>query len=269
MKSSLTQIPIAILLATMLGLGGCNSTDNQPEAARKLVENSLNGKLEVEKRFNAEGGFYGFVVRLPGGKQRIVYTTRDARYLFTGQYYNAEGKNLTEQQFETYIEPESSRQAYDAVHNTAYIQQGDNDAPHKLYVVVDPNCTYCHRLYDQLQPLIKQNTLAVRWVVVGFLKSSSKRRALTILGSQHPLEAMQRNEAGFNEKTESGGLKPEDNPGDQASRKLARNMQFMRKQQIMGTPALIYKTSGGIKQMKQGMPRKPLKTLIEQTTANW
>ena len=79
-----------------------------------------------------------------------------------------------------------------------------------IYDFMDPNCPYCHRLYQRLQKPIQEGKLRVRFIVVGVLTPSSRPKAATILSATHPLVALQKNEAGFSmtARGPEGGITP-------------------------------------------------------------
>jgi thiol:disulfide interchange protein DsbG len=241
----------AIITTFAMFLSGCDSVEKSEE----LVNKSTNNQLTILNHFDAEPDLYGFVVRNKNSQEGIVYTTRDGEYFFTGQLFNAIGKNLTQEQFNTYVEPESAKYAYAHANKTSYIQQGKDSAAHKIYAVVDPNCLYCHKFIEATQSYINKGDLAVRWIVVGFLKPTSQTKAYSIIGADDQVKALLENEKAFNESTEEGGIKPTENASGSTKREFEKNMAFMKDAHIMGSPAVIYQTQGGIKQLTQGMPK--------------
>ncbi len=262
MKKTLSITAAVTTLA--LFLSGCDSV----EKSKELVQRSTNNQLTILNHFDAEPDLYGFVVRNKNAQEGIVYTTRDGQYFFTGQLYSAAGKNLTQEQFNTYVEPESAKYAYANASKTSFIQQGKDTAPHKIYAVVDPNCLYCHKFIEAAQPFINKGQLAVRWIVVGFLKPTSQTKAYSIIGADDQVQALLENEKTFNESKEEGGIKPTADASGSTKREFEKNMGFMKDAHIMGTPAVIYQTQGGIKQLTQGMP-KDLKQFLNMPGNAW
>ncbi|WP_438266993.1 hypothetical protein [Igneacidithiobacillus copahuensis] len=69
-----------------------------------------------------------------------------------------------------------------------YIQEGTKGPV--IYDFFDPNCPYCHGMYDEEQPLIRAGKLTVRYVPVAYLMPSSAPEAAAILQSPHRLSAL-------------------------------------------------------------------------------
>lgn len=121
-----------------------------------------------------------------------------------------------------------------------------------LYVFVDPNCPYCRRTFDDLQPLIAREHLQVRWVVVGILTPTSPGKAAAILGAKHPLAALRYNERHFHYP--GGGGIEEDLPSDATARRLHHNRELMEMTGANSVPTLIFRARGGRPMMVQGAP---------------
>jgi thiol:disulfide interchange protein DsbG len=150
------------------------------------------------------------------------------------------------------------------------VEQGSPQAPHKAYVIFDPNCVYCHRLYAALQPQIASGQLTVRWVPVGFLKSSSPGKAYAILSAQNPVQALQKNEQNFNEAIEEGGITPVKNPSAAIKDQFNKNMQFMVQNQITATPVILFKNANGSPKSVMGLPDpSKMNSIINSMSSNY
>ncbi|WP_298139655.1 thioredoxin fold domain-containing protein [Acidiferrobacter sp.] len=130
-----------------------------------------------------------------------------------------------------------NRGVWPYVRQCASIREGRG--PVRLYVFFDPNCPYCHSLYDALQPAIRQRGLVVRWVPVGILTLSSYGKAAALLRATHKAAAMARMEAGF--RNGRGAIRPRRAPPPVA-RRLSYNVQLFEDIGARGVPFLIYKT---------------------------
>ena len=85
-------------------------------------------------------------------------------------------------------------------------QQGLS-GPHTLYAFVDPNCIFCHKLFDYVQSHhaeFQKAGVRVVYVPVAILKQSSIVKAAEITKEGWP--ALLRDEQKFNENDEEGGL---------------------------------------------------------------
>ena len=75
------------------------------------------------------------------------------------------------------------------------------------YIFIDPNCVYCHHIYNYLNrvmPQLKKNGIQPVIIPVAFLKESSATRAAQII--KEGWEAYKKNEENFKVGTESGGI---------------------------------------------------------------
>jgi len=127
---------------------------------------------------------------------------------------------------------------------------GQGRGPHILYLIFDPNCPYCHALIDQLQPLIPEFGLQVRYVVVGFLAPSSVGKAAYILQAKNPLAAILTNEHKFNMK-HFGGV-PAIHPDQKTKQILAQNLALLSETGAKIVPAEIFKRNSGTIQIHHG-----------------
>lgn len=251
---SLSILAAIIISSALTSIGfmlWMNGIKGQPS---NLVNQVTNGNAVILNQFNALDNLQGFVIQdARTNNQSIVYADSQGRYLVFGTVIDAKGRNVSQQNFQQYIAPQSANVAFNYIGSTTWIQQGSNSAPHQLYVIFDPNCTYCHRLYESLQPFIADGSLAVRWVPVAFLKPTSNGRVYAILSSPTPVKMLAQNEASFNETSEDGGVPPLSNPSALVKQQLQNNMAFLTETQIIATPALLYKTNAGGEKLDMGL----------------
>lgn len=69
--------------------------------------------------------------------------------------------------------------------------------PKVLYDFIDPNSRPNHALFERLAPLIRQDGLTVRQILVAYLSPTSPGKAAAILQSRQPLRVLDEGEAGF------------------------------------------------------------------------
>lgn len=250
-------------LAVLAGIGLCAmaltagaepgtkpDTSNLPPALKKAAQG---GALKVVRQFETDApGITGYVLE-KNGRHQIVYGDHD--YLLMGQLVSPEGKNLSARYKDKYVPKPDAGKVVDQLKSTGHlVQQGADDAP-IIYVFADPNCIYCHRFYQQAEPLVKAGKLQIQWALVGFLKQSSTGRAAAILSAQDPAKALVKNENGFDEKSENGGIKPDDSPSKQIKAVIDTHSKQMSAAGGTGTPTLLYKHNGKW-QAKVGAPGK-------------
>ena len=258
---------LAFILGVLLsGIYFFNQNRPQVQTGERFVTQviqsnpELDGKLMITRTFVFNHTFIGYVLALkslPSQPVGIVYTDASGTYFINpATTFNIQHETLEQYGFTHYLESGLARQALQKASSTRYIMQGHENAPHKLWIVIDPNCIFCHKTFAALQPLIAEGDVQVRWILVGFLKPSSLGKAAAILSAQDPAQALQTNEANFNDAQEEGAITPLKNPSPEVQAILKTNFNFAASLVSVGTPAFIFKSPGpqGIARLQEGYP---------------
>ncbi len=224
------------------------------DPASQLVAKLAQSQVNIVKSFPSVANLEGFVVEpLKGPKQQsIVYADKDGRYMMVGTVVDAKGTNLTQSDFNTYIASSQAPKVFAAAQKANWVQDGKDSAPHKMYIMIEPNCSACHMMYKDVAPLIASGQLAVRWILVSFMKKESDGMNAAIMTAKDPGAAIAMDEKNFNMQTETGGIKPLPTVSDDIKAKLKQNMSFMMDNGFVGTPGLIFKTTNGQYQVIRG-----------------
>lgn len=61
----------------------------------------------------------------------------------------------------------------------------------------DPDCPYCHFLYEAMKPYVKAGIIRVREVPLAVIDPNSLRRSVFLLQSKHPGSVLSKGEAGY------------------------------------------------------------------------
>jgi thiol:disulfide interchange protein DsbG len=130
-------------------------------------------------------------------------------------------------------------------HHITYIQEGHHGPI--IYDFQDPNCPYCHVMYEHEAPLIKAGKLIVRYVPVAFLTPQSPAEAAAWLQSPHPLMTLKHFEAIVGPALRSGSFRhlPKTTPTAKTLDELKRNSEIMSALGFEGTPAILYRVKKG------------------------
>ncbi|MES2203704.1 MAG: thiol:disulfide interchange protein DsbG [Pseudomonadota bacterium] len=227
-------------------------TANPQELA--LIKKIGQDKLTVLNSFPGPGNLHGFVLQPVGGQPMIMYVDDRGEYAVYGTVINKEGENLTEEDTEKYVKKYTALKIADNLAETTPIKEGSDDAPYKLIVVADPNCSACNYSYNAMKPFIDKGELQVHWILVHFVRPDSEAKAAAIMSAKDPGKAMAENEAGFDMKTEEGGIAPMTNIPQPLKDELAGNMKFMQDTGISSTPTLIFHTKAGELKFIAGAP---------------
>lgn len=249
---------VALVMSTNLMAKG-SSHDVSPKAKQLVKKVAGSSQLSIETSFQGIGNLDGFVVAKKGGdsdQKALIYADDQGRYLVSGQVISAQGDNITRQDHSKYITSKKAPKVLKQAKQTHFFEQGKQDAPHKAYILIEPNCIACHSLYQHIHSYIDQGKLAVRWIPVAFRKQNSMNKAAAIMTADHPSKALAKNEKNFDKKTETGGIKPMDNVPSDVKQKIKSNMQFMMKNEIRVTPVVIYSDDSGKAHMMKGYPGK-------------
>ena len=131
----------------------------------------------------------------------------------------------------------------------------DGKSAHVIYVFFDPNCPYCHKVYEMLRPQVQRGEVELRWVVVGKLMATSIGKAAAMLEAKDPTEAFYRNERGFSQETGSfGGIEEEPAPREETLRRLNANLALLNRSGFDAVPALLFRTRDGKADFIRGAP---------------
>lgn len=224
-----------------------------PKDIPPLLESLVaSGRVRLIRVFpTATPGLTGYVV-LEGGEYQVVYG--EGGYLLVGRLLSPAGVDLTARYQQQYVPRPNVAAVVARVENAGHlIVEGSSKAP-VLYVFADPNCIYCHRFYEAAEPLVQVGALQLRWVLVGFLKSTSAGRAAAILSAPDPARALHANEDGFNVRAEAGATRPLPNVGVALKALLKLHLEQMGAVGGNGTPTLIYRTASGGWAAQVGVP---------------
>ncbi|MHB8533933.1 MAG: thioredoxin fold domain-containing protein [Sulfuricaulis sp.] len=132
-----------------------------------------------------------------------------------------------------------------------------------LYVFVDPNCPYCHELFEALQPEIKPRDLQVRFIVAGYLTTTSQGKAAAILTAKDPLAALKYNERNFGRRGFGGGI-DETLASDKTIAELAVNYKLLMATGSTGVPAMVVLDRHRAPRLVEGAPdRKALRKILD------
>jgi thiol:disulfide interchange protein DsbG len=138
---------------------------------------------------------------------------------------------------------------------STWVSQGPKNPHHLIYVVMDPNCPYCHDLWTLLRARYAKG-LQVRYVMVGFIAANSPGKAAAILEAPNPSQALDENELNWGDMANDmgGGIKPKNEMTPDTGMSLMVNEQLIRSLGVEGTPALIYEDRGGHTHVVQSVP---------------
>ncbi len=219
-----------------------------------LVSTLTQGQLKVVKTYPATGNLMGVIAKpTRGGGSILLFADKDGNYMVAGNVITAKGENLTQSFTAKYIDAQVAYDAFAQIDKVSVIKDGKDDAKHKAYVVVDPNCIYCHVFSKEVAPLIADGTLQIQWIPAGFLKPDSIQKAAKMLSGKDNAERLsywKLDQNKFDDKTEEGSLAnlQEDakNPETVKAFDAARaNTKFFSETGMGVTPSIIFVNNDG------------------------
>ncbi len=128
---------------------------------------------------------------------------------------------------------------------TPWITLAEAEASEVVYVLIDTECPWCHRLMTQLQRDGARVRVQVRYVLVAVLGDESLPRAAAILDSDNRRGAL----AALLSGKHAAGRGSTDSRAA-----IATNNVLMRALDLPATPGLVYRDAGGAIRALAGMP---------------
>ena len=229
-----------MLVACSISCGTVNaeSSDTPPPQLMKLIEKNVITVIDTFKH----DSFTGWLVE-NGADYHLYWATED-NYVVAGPLIDESGINITAK----YLESKKPTVNYDAVfkqfeQEAGYVSTSSNAGKSKgvVYVFTEPFCGWCSKVYEQLQPHIK-NGLEVRWVPVAFLSGKSPGVVEYIVSAKDPIQAMADHEQIRKARGQVNSLPVT----KQTKALLDTNSEFMSKFGINGTPGLVYQLEGKV-----------------------
>jgi thiol:disulfide interchange protein DsbG len=120
-------------------------------------------------------------------------------------------------------------------------------------VFSDTECPYCHRLWQEVRPVLAGGTVQVRYIMVAVIRPESLGRAAAILSADDPAAALHLHEKDFGHSP----IRPMAQVPAAVRKKIEANNALMDQFGISGTPAILFRDPDGNLQLLDGMPDKP------------
>lgn len=253
MKPSIpTHTPAKLsLMAAVVAAFSLSATG--AESNPKVLQPAISSGLKVVRQFPATSGLTGWVLS-QGGQHSLVYITADKKTLLAGALIGENGENLSAKYEEKFIPKPDFSAAFQQLDSAAYVVEGPPKAPKSsVYVFVDPNCPYCHFLWQALQPY-EAAGLQVRWIPVATLGPTSMPKAIEILAAADKTAAFRQMEQNHG-KPWSPSKQASETAQPAIAAAIKKNGLLMAAFGLAGTPGVVWRDKQGKVQVKSGMPR--------------
>ena len=226
----------------------------------------MSGPIRILKTEPGPAGLTAALISV-GGNKGIVWVIGNDSAVVLGDVRDAKGENLTKQMairmglMPKPIKPAAVAKAVTGLNTFVIGSKGP-----EVTAFFDPNCIYCHELYDQAQPLLKSGKLRLRIVMVGFLKPTSFAKSVAILMQSDHAQALATDETKFDEKHEEGGIEPAKTIPAAIKKDIVANTRLLAQSGQEATPTLLYQDGAGQWQIVHGMPNDGLKGVLADMT---
>lgn len=118
-----------------------------------------------------------------------------------------------------------------------------------VYMFFDPNCPYCHKVFESFVKIRKDNpNLQFRWVPVGMLMPTSTTKAAAIIQSKDPLKAFYESEQnyGFLDSGNGGGIEPAKKVSKKTDAMLLENLSILQGDNLYAIPIIVFQADDGL-----------------------
>lgn len=223
----------------------------KPSVAKKMFSN---GEKFIKKFDAGFSGFDGWVVQFTNPNTNdvdfmVAYTSKDGDNLFIGHAFNANGENISSKS-EAYIPKQNINIFKKDLESSTFVVDGKKEGK-EFYVFIDPDCTYCHKLWLESRSFM--NNVNIKWIPVSILSEDSFAKSAQIIQAKDPFLELSNHENSFESTRGISGLDKKEISMDTAS-KIKSNTELMKKMKINGTPAIVYKDDSGNLSIINGAP---------------
>lgn len=104
-----------------------------------------------------------------------------------------------------------------------------------VYVLFDPQCPHCARLWEASQPLLGKAKFI--WVPVAILNASSAPQGAALLGAPNPAEAMAEHEKSL--LSNQGGISASAQVPDEVMNQIKRNTELLNRLGAESVPFIV------------------------------
>ncbi|ERL49921.1 thiol:disulfide interchange protein DsbG [Halomonas huangheensis] len=201
--------------------------------------------VTIHGEFDAPGGLKGYAASI-NGQPVAAYLTPDGEHAVLGTLIDAQGQNIASATLERIVYGEKNTQLWQQMADHHWVRDGDADAPRIVYTFSDPNCPYCRKFWEDIQPWVESGEVQVRHLMVGILKADSLQKAAALLAADDPSAAIA-------EHYRSDAM-PNNEGNAQSEQWANENTQLMRDAQLYATPVTFYRDDDGVHRV-MGAPR--------------
>lgn len=258
-RSPVLLYAVAVSLALVAAVATPVCAQERPAALRALESQGVT----VVGTLPAPSGLIGWAA-YSGRQPMALYSTADGKQVIVGTLLDGDGRNLTREALDKAVRGPMSAAMWKQAEASHWISDGQTKAPRTVYVFTDPNCPYCNKFWADARPWVDGGKVVLRHIMVGILTPTSAGKAAALLADKNPsaaLAAHERGHAAENAKTLASGrpkplgdsgVKPLSSIPAVVQEKLDANEKLMAEWGLQATPAVVWRDSAGVVQMRTG-----------------
>ena len=214
------------------------------------------------KELGETHGLRGLYLR-NGQEFQVLYVTPDGQSTIAGVMWDATGKNLTREQVSKIdgavptmvVEKEGSKTLEVAakadalldVEHSVFGTYGDPAAP-RLWMIVDPYCSYSVRAFDELKPYVAAGRIQLAIVPISILDYETNGQSTPAAESLLSQDPARMAEAWDHQSFRAP-------PSQEAPALLQKNNRIAEEIGLKGTPTLIWRKADGTAGEIDGIPK--------------
>ncbi len=145
----------------------------------------------------------------------------------------------------------------DRIHEATAVPEGQGQRVVNIFF--DPDCPYCHKLYNDLRPWVGKDNLQLRWIPVAVLTPSSMTKAAAILQAPNRLQAFYENENNYDlnaSGSPGGGIDPAKVVEPQTRKWIDANDAVLKRAGIYyAIPLVVFSDKAGKAELFIGAPQ--------------
>ena len=207
-------------------------------------------------------GLRGLYLR-NGREFQVLYVTPDGRATIAGVMWDATGKNLTREQVSKIdgaiptivvdkdgaksVEAAARTDALLGVEHAAFGLAGDPAAP-RLWMIIDPFCSYSVRAFDALRPYVTAGRIQLALVPISILDYEDNGQSTPAAQS-----LLSQNPARMAEAWDHQNFRLA--PSESAPALLEKNNRIAEEIGLRGTPTLVWRKADGSAAEIDGIPK--------------
>lgn len=247
-KASRALVALLIVSAPSTALSNDPVAETGAQPLPKVLGRIEEQGIKILGEMKVPGGLRGFAAKA-GSQPLTIYLAPDNEHVIVGPLVNGDGIDVAADQLKKLSEVAIDPAVWQKLEASSWVQDGNPAAPRVVYTFTDPNCPYCRQFWKAARPWVQEGKVQLRHIMVGVIRQDSPAKAAAILEAASPEKAITLNE------TQEGGIPPLSAIKQETAVKLHSNEELMAALGFGGTPAMLYKSSGGEIKTMSGLPQ--------------